>query len=624
MHLIAIRRALALSVSLGIVTLAAAEPRSATSLLPKGAVATVVIRDGAGHVRAMNDWLDSREFFESATWKRIEQNPGFMQARVGALGLAAAAGLDPLSAMEVIVGHEAALGVYPGSGAGPRLLLAVTVSKSAEFDRLMNSIHGLVGLGKDAAGDESRVREIDGVRVYSLGPQESHCRFDDWFLIANDRDLLRSALELRKGPERSLAGDEAFRRSEASLPAGICAWAVADLETLRAKLPGAAKLMDPADNPLGGFLFDGWRQALAQGDQAVLWLSAGKNELSLSGRITSKDEFNQRSKGLAPRELVRQSWPAGELPRFLAELTVTRGWASLFADRETLLKLPAAGDLVNFNTTLSSLLGGMDFMNDVLPRVAGPTRLILANQDFSASRLLPTPQLPAFALVTPLKMEEGSEFARRLYSGAQTVVSVLNVDNAQQKRPTYLVDTEKYRDQRLLTAAYPESDADTGMDMDAPPREMKADPSAPPKADDPAKVGASQPGKRRVPIRYNFAPAVAVVKDHFVIATSLPLLKDVIDRILDARAAAGGGAGANAALDALSIRADALATILRANRSELVTQRMLEQDLPKARAEGDIDTVLELLGLTSGLNLRTFVEDKVYRAELTLGFKPAK
>lgn len=606
-----------------IVAAAPPAPRSAATYLPKDALATVVLRDGASQVRAGRAWLDEREFFESITYRRIAENPGFAQAQLGALGLAAAAGLDSLSAFEVLAGREAALGIYKGSGSGPRVLLVVATHKPAELDRLIHAVHALTGMLKDGKPDEARSREVDGVRVFALSAQECHCRFDDLLLISNDRDLMQAALALRASPDESVAASAAFRATETGLPKDALLWASADLATLRAQIPGAEKLMDRSDNPLGGFLFGGWRQALAQGDSIVLWARARADEFALEGAITAREPIKALSKGLAPRELVRQSWSAGDLPRFLGEMTVTRGWAELFADRETLLQLPAAGDVVNFNNSISSLLGGMDFMSDVLPRVAGPTRLILANQDFSASRLLPTPELPAFALVTPLKME-GSEFAQRLYSGAQTVVSVINVDNAQQKRPTYLVDTERYRGQRMMTASYPESDAEAGMDMDAPPREMKpvpddANPDSKPETKSPAT--GSSPARRSVPIRYNFAPAVVVVQDHFVIATSLPLLKDVIDRVLDAKPATASG---DAPLDALVLEAGALATILRANRSELVTQRMLEQDLPKARAEGDIDTVLELVGMTRSLRARAYVDGHAYRAEIVLRFQGDK
>jgi hypothetical protein len=145
-----------------------------------------------------------------------------------------------------------------------------------------------------------------------------------------------------------------------------------------------------------------------------------------------------------------------------------------------------------------------------------------------------------------------------------------------------------------------------------------------------AEAPASQPStapkeQRRADVRYNFAPAAAVVGNRYVIATTLDLLHDLIDRLSNvSRAGHADEAGENPAADRVVIDLGETRQILLANRETLVSNRMIEEDVSRAAAERFVDGFLDAFTLGRSISLTAQCGRTDASAKVELVFNPAR
>ncbi len=587
-----------------------AKSERAADYLPDGLALAVSVRSGDRQIEALRATLAARDFFGSAAIQALLENPDLIQARVGLTGIAAISGMDLWEASGVVLGRDLMAGVRPGKDGKPEVLL-VTVARHPEgLDRILGSIHGLVGLSRDDSPAAQRTWTVDGVRVHSAAPQVMHCRVDDALLVSNSRDLLKAAIAARDaGP--LINRSKAYREALESVPLDAPVWAYADVATIRRRI-GA--LPERLPNPAAGFVAGGAWHAIRHADAAVAWLEADGADLALKVRVASKAPLPGSHRGFIVKEVAPAKWSAEALPRFLAEVSVARGWADLFADREALLTLPASSDVVNFNSVLTTLLGQVDFMDEILPVVNGPVRLVATRRTFAGSDFVPSPKLPAFALITPLSGRTETNFARRLQSGTLTAFSLLSADAAQKKEAGFFVDTDRYRGHKIYYTEF-NTPSSGGMRMDAPARtSTDAADGAGPDADGSETTVAG--------VRYNFAPAAALVDDQYVVATSRQMLRDVIDAI--AASAGAGIADLPRGADRLRINVVEVVETLLQNRQELVVNSMLEKDHSKRDAEREVDALLGALRFLDFVELTSWLDEHGARADLRVRLRSVR
>ncbi|RMF80108.1 MAG: hypothetical protein D6744_08530, partial [Planctomycetota bacterium] len=549
-------------------------PASAATLVPADSVAVLIVHDGDQKLSEIQSLAFDSDIVDSPAYRRVLENRELMQARVMLAGVAATAGVDSWTAVGALLGRELAIAAQPRKAGDPALVAVARLRQPELVDRLLETVYGMIGLTVDGRPQPEASRIVDGVRVYKLGDDGFVCRIDDALVLSNDQSAMRAVVKQHAAGTGGIVETSDWREARADVPRDAAAWGFVRLKHLRDGLSESGETIPgKLDNPLAAFVFGNWHYAALHARRATFWLRAQTGELTLETRFAGVGKFPETHRGfdVAP---APGDWDASALPRFLAEMRLTRDWSRLFAERESLLTLSAASDVVNFATTLSTLFGGMDFLNDILPKLETDTRLIVARQDFSATDVLPVPRLPAFALVTRLKPEAVEDMTQRLFSAAQMALSILNLDMAQNGQPTYLIDVDRYRGVRMLTTVF----------TNPPGRASMAS------SQDESTMADSREGS----VRFNFTPAVAVVSDRYVVATSRELLTDIIDSVLDA--AKSTQQTAERCLDRLSVDGRSFVEILEENRRELIANRMLEEDLSRAEAERDIDMILDLLG----------------------------
>ncbi|GMV27764.1 MAG: hypothetical protein AMXMBFR58_37950 [Phycisphaerae bacterium] len=533
---------------------------------------------------SLREFLASRKLQDSPVYQLIATNPGLLQAQIGLLGIAAAAGMDGWTAVSHVLGKDAVVGLYTGSGdnAEPELLIVSIARDAAARTKFVNAAATAAGLMKGGEPDPAKTTRVADHTVFTLG-QLHYCQDGDAMIFAGSIKLLERALAARSNQDNlALSGE--LDSAEDAAPAGAMAVAAFDVKKLvRDSAANAGNPEGLIGNPLGGFLFGAWSRSFAQGNSAVAWIEEIAGGLSMTMRV-DRGELPDSYKGFIPDfGAMAIDWNSFRLPHQIASVSIPRDWASLFSEREQILTLPAAADAANFAATMTTLMGNLDFLEDFLPRVNGPVRFFLERQDYTDAAYAPAPRLPAFALVAPLKGASEDMMKQRLMSGSQMALSFINYDAAQKQKPGFLMGMGEHRGVTILKGTYPAPGTAAAGSM------MKKDGAPPADDDDAATDRAAQPAGAEVDIRYNFEPVVAVAADHYLVATSMTTMRSLIDAVLDGKPAAAASAS-----DELQLTGDQGAALLRENREELIVNRMLEQDEDRAQAEKMIDGVLWL------------------------------
>lgn len=574
----------------------------AAAYIPADAIVAFRLVEPDARLGGLRSTLSNLGFFESPAGQFLMRNPGLMQARVGFLGLASASGMDGWTAAKAVLGQDAMLGLYPGRGPnGQNGFVIAAVPRDAQAQKkFLDSVLMTVGISTTGPKDPNRVFEINGSTAYMISPEFFLLTEKDAVIATNSRELLTAASAAR-AEGKSITTTARYEQATGAVPTSAAAYVIADAPKLAAAINAKAPdgQLGKIDNPVGGLLFGAWAHDLAHSDKAVAWVEDLAGGLNLVAQVESSEELPASFRGFVPKFQPGEfSWPSITLPRQIAEISIARGWSDLFAERESILALPAASQLANFSGVMTTLMGQVDFLEEVLPRINGPIRFFAARQEFTGEKH-PSPMLPGFALVAPLKGSSDATFSQRLFSGGQMALSFINFDRAQKQKPGFLLGMAEHRGVKILKAEY----APPGT---AKPAAGETDPAMQP-----------QEASRLLPIEYNFAPASTVVKDHYIVATSLPMLTSMIDAMLDAKSEAK----APVVTDRLAITGDQVSEALRENRDELVAQRMLEQDESRQVAEFTVDAILSAAGFVDSLQVTSTPSESGSRAEMTLRLK---
>jgi hypothetical protein len=243
--------------------------------------------------------------------------------------------------------------------------------------------------------------------------------------------------------------------------------------------------------------------------------------------------------------------PAGTI----GVVRMKRNLRSLWEFQDDLIAEQALPELVKFDSTFKTLTG-LTFAEEVLPHLGDEVTVVAVRREWNEGEQAPEVRLPHLALAWPIKTDD--RMRQSIDLAFQQVMSLIGIQQAEMSRK-FMVTRETYKEIPIMTGRYP-----------APaPGEME--------------------GRRALPIRYNFDPAAAVVGDHYLIASSSAMLKQLIDgRGGVTKAPVGKNAG-------VWVYPAAGMEMLAANRDALIAERMLKQGDDRATAAAMSDLVLEAL-----------------------------
>lgn len=554
----------------------AANPRLAdrplASLVPRRCQVFV---DGSGlraHVARGLDDPFVRAFFASEIGRLLlERAPRTPEE---ALAIADAwLGAPALAQVAELIEGGIALGADLSSGAFVVLARGRDeASTAAGIGRILDGIESSLGL----PGVLDRpTQSWSGAEVWSLG-ESLLARRGALVVLGNHADLLKEALQLASDPEgRGLLERASFATSlEQSARQELWAWA--ELEEIDAHADAGFRELRAAPRSPAFLALLGSGLASVVSSPA---LSAG---LRLEDHALTLSLVGHGAEG-APLALPSRAGavpPETRTEGDLARALLYRDYSGLFTRRTELFPPEVLPGFAEAITNGALFFQGMDLGEDVLARVSPWLRVVARNPTFAEAR---GPEIPLPGLVLTAVLDDealGDDWV----TAFQSVVAITNVDRAQKGGSAMRLRLEREGETEISLASFPAPRPEDGIDL-----------------------------------RYNLEPAIAVVGRLLVLGTHVSLVREAI-RGLTGQALDGAQAGA----ESLQANGAPIARAVERNLETLVVQKMLEDGLSRAEAEGEIAGLGRLLASLAevGVEVRT-VDPREPEATLRLVLAPA-
>jgi hypothetical protein len=559
-------------------------PRDMPALFPAGAAAFAEI-SGLGtklkEFRTSDLWTS---FLASPQYKRYEGSADYRKLQAGLLIAKGQLGQDPLTLVERMLAGNVAVAVYHKAGdPKPDALAIVRTADRELLAALRKQLDPLITL---AADQIRRTELLGGVEVFQLPGDKGVLAWkEDWLAAATNRALLDTAIaglngDAKDKPAKSFADDAPYvnmvKSSDWSAPAGQAKSsrafrAFVDTALIR-KAAGTAKIPTKLDNALSSLLFGDVVELLSTSPFATMTIDVADRGVSINSSLARDAE--------KVAEPFRAFVPAGEfgvaplpkLPTLISGFTLYRDFADWYKHREYLLQEQIMPEFDKFESGLANLLPGRDFGSDVLPLLGKRLTFVAAPQDYSHLNGEPGVKLPGMAIIVELaKPEEGAAVLQLFY---QTIAAILNLQAGQEGRQPWVVASESYRDVQVSFAKYLE-----------------------------------KPQGKELGIVANFLPSSACVGNYFVLSSSLPLCKQLIDATKDGDATRSEIKPPETMLT--EVKFDSLAAALKSN-ADFFVARLAQEGRSTSEAQAEFAASLDLLQRFDSLRAATEISPNAY------------
>jgi hypothetical protein len=286
-----------------------------------------------------------------------------------------------------------------------------------------------------------------------------------------------------------------------------------------------------------------------------------------------------------PAEPGKGALPILSVPRLIAGMSFYRDLHGFYAAKDDLFPERSSG-LIFFENMMGIFFTGRDLTSEVLAETEPEVRLVVAEQKYDPAIGKPGVQLPAFALVMRLRNPE--KFDVVVEEAWQKALGLINFTRGQQALPGLIIDKPTYKDTKYSIAYFSTSADDDKQNLDS---------------------------------RFNFRPSLAMLDNYLILSSAEGLTRDLIDAAK--KEIAETVKPLAAVHSSLVINGPQLASILGANRANLVRQNMVSEGNTQAEAEGQIDIFLTLAEYLGKLKLDVGAHDGKTQASLELELKTA-
>lgn len=535
----------------------AAEPASLARLAPESATAYAEIAQPQALVETARETRWQTLLGQNDKWQ------AFLQSKDGGRFKAAVRTIEDQlqmpwhQALSELTGGGLAVAADPFERWSLLLVRAQNADILAKVRQLAINFGELASL---ASGKPSPLQASDhrGVEVWNVAGQAAYALVPDKKLLiaGNRRDDVIAAVDRLLDGGRSLADQPEFKAAQTANAGNDNAWGWLQLAKFRS-LPQWEKLQTaPRSNVATESLLGGLMEALDRASYLAVQAKVTDGRLAVRWQVPFDREqvsanrqwyFAPASQNAAP-VLIQ---PYGTI----LSVSVYRNYAQMWQLRDQLFDQETLAKLNQADGSLSMFFSNRDFGSQVLDELEPGSRLIVARQKFADGQPVPAVKLPAFALMLELKHPE--QFSPTLVAAYQTAVGVANLDGVQKGKPQLLQQTAEYRGATLYQARYL-----------TPPGEPQ----------------------QTVELIYNFSPTCATVKNHFIIASTAELARQLIDELQRDESSRATANNIQAALNL-----EHLAAILADNEQALVTQNILSKGNTRAKAQSEVALILRVL-----------------------------
>jgi hypothetical protein len=487
-------------------------------------------------------------------------------------------------------------GVYLAVDPANKTNLLMIRAKNAAF---LEKFHAaLVDLAELDAQNKQRPstvksKEYNGIKAYSMGGDEAHVILGNLLVVCDKSEGLKAAIDRHLAKEsdgKSLADSKEFQQARQQLAPSPLAWGMVQLDAVR-KQPNVEKLfVEKSNNPLLELVLGGILQTARDAPAVVASLhltddSAGNQKVSLKTYLTGdtapavsrrpwyfgKETADGAAKPLRPKGVI-------------ATLSTYRDVSGLWIGRDELFDDKINAGFAQADSGLGLYFSGRDFGTEVLGELTPRWQIVVARQEFAAGQPTPAVKLPAFALV--LEMKKPDEFATHLQLAFQNGLSLANLGASQNGQPQFLSGTETYRGASI-------SRGQLMLPKDAP-RENGA-------------------------LQCNFSPASTRSGKHFIIGSTVGIVRDLIDNLQEA-----GATQSVAENTVLELDVEQGAAALAENQALLVSRQKLEQGGSQEEAEARVKQLFDVVRQFGKARLQLIRGAQSLSLDTTVELRPVK
>ena len=499
----------------------------------------------------------------SAAYKAKAAEKGFREMQAVVTFLERRFGADWQTILRRFTGGGVTWAVGPRGGS-----LLIIDSLDTE---VANGLHDFVMLmvkgdaEKKGKKDPVRREKYGDVTIWTLGPNEAHAIVGRRVLIANRVGVIKVALDLRgKSGGKSVASLGAYRKARKAGGADPVAMVYLDTAVVN-KVPKVAKALATEKNPLLSLLAAPITEAFVKSSWLAVSLRIKGDSLTFDAVTDGSISPTGAARFAIPAKAGDGAAPNLAVPRRLAAMSVYRDLRGFYAAKDTLFPERTSG-LIFFENMMGIFFTGRDLTSEILAEMGPKVRLVVAEQKYAKAVGTPAVQLPAFAMVIPLKNPK--RFAPVVEEAWQKAIGLVNFTRGQKALPGLLIDRPVHNGTKYTVAAF------------SPPADK---------------------GSTPVDIRFNFRPAIAVAHGHLILSSTDALTEDVMDAL--GKEAARPGKPTPGAHSTIEIDGVQLASILTANRENMVRGNMVDKGNTREQAEGEIDMLLGIAGYVSRVGL---------------------
>lgn len=420
---------------------------------------------------------------------------------------------------------------------------------------------------KRGQADSVTSAEYRGLTGWRFGPNEAHAIVGSRLVLTNKPDWLKAAADLRlDGPEASVAKSANFGTAREAISADSVASIYADLALLKQIPDVQTALSKNAENPLAALLFAPLLSAIRESNWLAIGAGVEDRKLVLEVAMDGKPSAAESPDGFAtPASPQGGAMPNFAVPRQIASLSFYRDLHKFYAAKDQLFPERTSG-LIFFENMMGIFFTGRDLTDEVLAETRPEVRFVVAEQQYDPKVGVPQVQLPGFALV--LQMKNPDKFAPIAEEAFQKALGLVNFTRGQAAQPGMIIDRPVYADVKYTVAAF------------APP----------------AKAGEAPVG-----MNYNFQPTLAMPQGYLIISSSEGLARDLIDA---AKQEVAGNVQPLAGMHSLlTVDGGRVASILNANRENLILQNMVEKGSTRDEAAAGLDMGLKIGQAIRGVSL---------------------
>jgi hypothetical protein len=488
------------------------------------------------------------------------------------------------------LGGNVAVAIYPKEGSQrPDVLAILRTAEPTALSELRQRLEPLLVLAEEQI---CRTESLGGVETFSLPKDTAFVAWkNDWLAVATTRALLDEALSQLSGKSDDdatgqLTEDESYQAMAKRFDWDRPSSGNRSQRILRGyvdtalvnKAVGGRNVPQKLDNPLGSLLFGDIVELVRTSPFAAASVDVDADGLSVTaavGRDAAK--LAEAYKAFVPVEGAGVT-PPPRVPDLLGGFTLYRNFAQWYANRENLMQEQVMPGFDKFETGLANLLPGRDFGEDVLPLIGQRITFVAAPQSYSHLDGEPGVKLPGMALVVELAQPDEATALFQLFF--QTLAAILNLEAGQQGRQPWVVTSETYHDVQISYARY-----------------------------------LKKPAGKDLAVVFNFLPASARVDDRFILSSSLPLCKQLVDAIRGETHGAGSATGSPPRTMLAQLHFDSVSDMVESN-TDFFVGRMVQEGRTTEEAKSEFAAVLDLLRRFDSLQAATELLPDVFQLRL--------